>query len=442
MMAVRLLFTVLALFSLFSTATAAELHTEVVVKDAVNYTPQLIATSAVPRPHIDALARVGATIYAGGLFRAVSNAAGTQTYRVQHFVAFDAATGRLRLTLGSGYKDPVFKGQIWAMAALGDSVFVGGEFTTVNGLARRSLVKIDAKTGAVIARFNAGFAGGTVWDLKIWNGPDGNTPMLIVGGSMGRKLIALDPRTGAEIDYFRLGISNAIPDAWGGVAVYSIAINPQGTKLVATGNFQTVGDRQRTRLFVADLTGPQATLDPWYYPGFSKPCGQRKARRIAYLQGVDFAPSGAYFVVTATGGAPAERADIWPSGSAKYHTVCDAAARFNLNDDRAPVWVNYTGGDSVWTVAVTGAAVYVQGHFEWLDNPQGRKSQDGGGAARRQGIGAISPHTGKALPWNPAKPAVLGGKAFLTTADGLWVGSDSPLFAGEAHRGLAFVPLP
>jgi hypothetical protein len=46
------------------------------------------------------------------------------------------------------------------------------------------------------------------------------------------------------------------------------------------------------------------------------------------------------------------------------------------------------------------------------------------------------------LSWNPRKPAQMGGKAFLVTPGGLWVGSDSERFNGELHRGIAFAPLP
>jgi len=124
--------------------------------------------------------------------------------------------------------------------------------------------------------------------------------------------------------------------------------------------------------------------------------------------------------------------------------VCDAAARFDMDDDSHPAWINYTGGDSVWATAVTGAAVYVQGHFQWLDNPNGFASSCPAGevCARRTGIGAIDPQTGLALPWNPRKPAQLGGKDFLATSEGLWIGSDSTMVQGEYHRGIAFMPLP
>ncbi len=92
------------------------------------------------------------------------------------------------------------------------------------------------------------------------------------------------------------------------------------------------------------------------------------------------------------------------------------------------------------SVAATGAAVYVQGHNRWLDNPYGRNSA-GEGAVERPGGGAIDPVSGKALPWNPVKRAVVGGYDFLATRAGLWVASDGKYFHGEYHYGIAFCPL-
>lgn len=424
-------------------AEAAMLHPEVVQKAPAAFTPELVATESVKRPRVEAIAQIGATIYAGGLFMRVALPAGGPSYARDNFVAFDATNGTLKSLADPGYSDPVFDGPVIAIAALGSSLFVGGQFMTVNGVSRPRLAKIDANTGAVDTAFNAKFKGGRLWDLDIWDGPNGSSPRLIVGGSQKRKLMALDPDTGADTGYINLGIADPIPNAWGGVAVYNAAINPAGTKLVATGNFRMVGGESRMRLFMVDLTGASATLDPWYYPGFAKDCSATHPRRIAYLQGVDFSPDGTYFVVAATGQIPKDRpADIWPVGSATYHTVCDAAGRFDLANDQSPVWINYTGGDSMWSVSATGAAVYVQGHFVWLDNPFGFASGDGGGAVERLGIGAIDPEIGKALPWNPKKPAAIGGKAFLATPAGLWIGSDSVRFNGKHRRGIAFAPLP
>ncbi len=185
---------------------------------------------------------------------------------------------------------------------------------------------------------------------------------------------------------------------------------------------------------MANISGATATLDGWYYPRFASACSSTHPRRIAYLQGVDFSPNGAHFSVAATGQIPRP--------GDRFETVCDGIGRFAMSDDSEPEWINYTGGDSVWAVSDTGAAVYAQGHFQWLDNPFGFASRDGGGAARRLGIGAINPTTGLALPWDPAKPASIGGRALVATSAGLWVGSDSLRFGGEPRRGLAFAPLP
>jgi hypothetical protein len=125
-------------------------------------------------------------------------------------------------------------------------------------------------------------------------------------------------------------------------------------------------------------------------------------------------------------------------------SICDAAARFNAKPEdstAAPTWINYTGGDTLHSTAATGAAVYVQGHQRWLDNPEGRDNA-GPGAVSRPGIGAIDPVTGLALSWNPTKTRGVGGKDFLATSTGLWVGSDGNLFHHEFRAGIAFCPLP
>jgi hypothetical protein len=153
------------------------------------------------------------------------------------------------------------------------------------------------------------------------------------------------------------------------------------------------------------------------------------------LRDVDFSPDGSYFVIAGSGYIPA-------SSSQLGYTICDAVARFETANPAParPTWINYTGGDTLHSVAATGAAVYVQGHQRWLDNPYGKDSA-GPGAVARQGIGAIDPKSGKALPWNPSKDRDVGGKDFLVTASGLWVASDGRHFRGETRWGIAFCPL-
>jgi hypothetical protein len=352
------------------------------------------------------------------------------------------------------FKPVLTGGQVWAMATDPStrSVYVGGRFTTVNGASRAALVKLDAATGAMDARFRPPFNVGQVNDLEM--ATLGGVRRLVVGGAVGRRLMSLDPATGADDHYLTSLVADPIPGAWGNLAVYQFAIDPSRTHLVATGNFRTVDGRPRSRMFVLDLGARTSHLSSWYYPAFAKPCSSTAPRRIAYLQGVDWSPDGTAFTIAATGQVPLHRSEIWyhrlGRANARNTTVCDGVGRFALADPTRPLWVNYTGGDSVWRVTDTGAGVYVSGHFKWLDNPDGVGSRGTGDATSgappvsRRGIGSINPRTGLANAWNPGLRATRsGGKAFLPTTSGLWVGNDASAFGRREppHYGLAFAPL-
>jgi len=401
------------------TAIAAHPHPRVVSEQPDADTAELVSTSGVPRPRPDALATSNDRVYLGGVFEAIEDDSGV--HNRANVASVNESTGQV-LPFA-----PELNGAVDALVAQGDSLYVGGRFTSVNGVSRRYLVKVNAVTGAVDQAFNARLPG-RVHDLAISRG------MLFASGAFGANLLALDLNTGANTGYVNLDISGEQPNAWGTTAVYQFAIDPAGSRLVGVGNFTTVGGQSRQRAFMLDLNAGSATVDPWYYAPLAKACAIVTPHMIAYLTDVDFAPDGSYFVLVSTGFVP-RSGDL-------YETICDATARFEtgIANPHRPTWINYTGGDTLTSVAATGAAVYVQGHNRWLDNPQGRDSA-GPGAVNRLGIGAIDPTTGKALPWDPPKPARNGGEGFLATPNGLWVGSDSIKFAGKPHRGLAFVPL-
>ena len=404
---------------------------DVVSDNPANNTPVLVDTDPVDTTalHVDAIAQADGTLYAGGLFDAVANspANGGQQFDRDNVVALDADTQELRQAFA-----PVVDGNVWAIEATANAVYIGGAFSTVNGVSTPALAKLNPLTGAVDPLFDAGFNGGRIEEIKLVDG------RLIVAGKNARKLMALDPDTGRDTRYIDLGISDPVPNTRGGVTIFDFAVNPAGTQLIATGNFLTVAGEPRSKFFVADLGANEATLNDWYYEPLAERCATDNPRRVANLQGVDYSPDGTHFAVTATG-------QIVETASDRNRTVCDAVGYFDLADDTTPEWINYTGGDSVWSTAVTGAAVYAQGHFSWLDNTRGFASKcpeaDLAICDARKGVGAIDPETGMALPWDPKKPARLGGKDFLATTEGLWIGSDSRRINGEERYGLAFMPL-
>lgn len=412
--------------SMPSGAVASEPHPTVVSEDPVDYTPHLAADAVQSKPLALAVAELDHTMYVGGRFHAVEDAKRTTTTVRENLVAFDATTGDVATAFHPGLNGPVF-----ALLAVGDSVYVGGSFASVDGVARPAIAKLDALTGAVDAAFQpAAISSGRVSEIRLVNG------RLLVGGTFKKRLVALNPITGHNTGYINVPITGQLDLSNSKTEVYRFAVDPAGTRLVAVGNFTTVDGQDRKRAFMLDLDADAAVLSPWYYPPLDSKCLSNTPTRQAYLEDVDFSPDGSYFVFGATGYVPATTAEI---GTA----VCDAAARFETNvlAPIKPTWINYTGGDTIHSVAVTGAAVYVQGHFRWLDNPNGKDSE-GPGAVDRLGIGAIDPVTGKALEWAPPKPAAQGGQDFLATSEGLWVMSDSRRFDNEYHRGIAFAPLP
>jgi hypothetical protein len=392
----------------------------VVSEDPADVTPNIVPDSVVSDPSVLALGHLAHTIYAGGSFHTVTDAGGTRSLTRHNIVAFDAATGAIRTFA------PRVNGTVWAVQPYRKAIFVGGEFTTVNGGAHRAIVKVNATSGAVVHKFTKSFASGSVTELRMARG------RLIVGGSIPGKLIALNPRTGKKTKYLKLAIEGTVASNAGPTDVYRFAVSPDQRRLVAIGNFTSVAGDDRWRAFMVNLRSDTANLNRWSYPPFQRMCSAGTVP--SYLKDVDFSPDSSYFIVVASG--------FVPQSGGLGTDVCDAAARFetSVRNPAAPTWINYTGGDTLHSTVATGTVVYVQGHQRWLDNPFG-ENDAGPGAVSREGIGALNPTTGKALSWNPGKTRGVGGKDLLATSAGLWVASDGAYFNGEYRSRIAFCPL-
>jgi hypothetical protein len=387
-----------------------------------NKTPHAIDDGVVANAAVNSFSEVGSTMYAGGRFHTVQNANRTISYTRDNLFSFDIATG----TPTSW--NPSVNGEVMRTLAAGGFLYVGGKFSTANGVSNH-LVRYDLSSGQIDAGFSpAATAGsGAVTDLEYVAG------RLIVSGSFAKRIVALNPSTGADTGYINISVAGSVSSKAGRVAVFRFAVDPAATKLVGIGNFTTVNGAIRTRAFMLDLGTSSASLDAWYYQPFTKMC---QASSLAdYLRDVDFSPDGSYFVIASTG-------YVSLSGDL-FSTVCDAVARFetSIANPTKPTWINYTGGDTLWSVAAVGAAVYVGGHQRWLNNPNGRDSA-GPGAVDRPGVGAVSSTTGLALSWNPTKTRGVGLKFIYPTSTGVWFGSDGRLFHNTVHDSIAFTPLP
>lgn len=413
----------LAAAALYSpTAEASIALPAVVSANPANFTPNVLDDAVVSHTAVYALGQSGDTMYSGGTFHTVANSSGTQFTRNNLF-SFSATSGTINAFA------PNINGAVWGVNASPSALYVGGTFTTVDGVARRGIAKLDPITGAVDTSFNAGLKSGSVTEVRLVNG------RLIIGGTFPGKLLALNPATGANTGYINVPITGTVASNAGATDVYRFAVDPAGTRLVALGNFTTVGGQPRSRAFMLDLGATSASLASWYYQPLQNMCQASSIPQ--YLRDVDFSPNGDYFVFVSTGYVPQFNDPL-----AIGRDLCDATARFETNNPTPtrPTWINYTGGDTLHSLAVAGSAVYVQGHQRWLDNAYGNDSC-APGCAPRPGIGAIDPNTGKALSWNPTKTRAVGGKDLLVTPAGLWVGSDGARIGGELRDNIGFMPL-
>ena len=388
-------------------------------------TPNLVGSGGVPHPAAYSISEGDSgTVVVGGNFDTIENSQRNTQYARTNIFAFDKASGAISTDF-----NPVLNGDVWSVLVSGSSVYIGGGFTTVNGVNRRAIAKLDLATGQLDPLFTPALSG-RVSDMQMRNG------VLVIAGTFGRRLMAINPTNGNVSTYIpnTLTVTGKLPNS-NSAQVFKFDISPDGQHLVAVGNFTHVVGQARPRVFMLDLGPTAATLSPWNYYAFGLSCSSTRTNAIAWVQDVDFAPDSSYFAVAAFG-------YMYQNGQRGFQP-CDAVARFETNtlSPTSPTWINYTGGDSLKSVAVTGAAVYVQGHSRWLNNPFGQDSA-GPGALVRAGGGAIDPTTGLALSWNPKMPQQSGGYQIVPTATGVWFANDGTFFGGKYRRGIRFAPLP
>ena len=405
----------------------------VVSANPVDTTPHVLNGSVL------AIAAVGSRVYVGGTFTTVADAGSTAQSTRNYLFAFDRSTGRVVTTYTPAVNGPV---ESIAPAPDGTSIIIGGRFTTVNGAAQRGLAMLDTN-GARVSSFAARTNG---YVLKVLV----RGSQLIAGGRFSSangvsrsNLAVLHASTGALDTSFTIGATQGRTRTNGttpAAFIDEMDANANGTRLVVIGNFRQVGGQPRQQIAMIDLVARSVT--GWFTNRFPNDvvgtpqaykCGQSFDTQ---MRDVEFSPDGGYFVVVTTGGAPDRNAT----------SLCDTASRWETAATPGPngvveTWKNCTGGDTLYSVATTGVAIYVGGHQRWLDNCGGRDNATAG-SFDAPGIGAINPTTGAAIrTWSPGRTRGVGAEELVANAEGLYIGSDTESLGGEYHARLGRFPL-
>ena len=386
-----------------------------------------------------AINQVGPQIFTGGSFTNEQNHGSSTVVNQKYLVAFNAGTGAINTAFA-----PVLDGTVQSIepGPTSTTVYVAGSFNTVNGVKSKSIVLLNTSNGSIVTGWKPAVPNGVGQAIRYVNNQlllGGDFSM--VGTTAHSGLVGLNPTTGALTSYTNVQFTGhhnyAGSGANAGVGVNAMTVSPDGTRLVAIGNFKNANGVQRDQIAMVDLTSTSATLDQvWNTNQYTAAC-YRNAYD-SYVRDVTYAPDGAYFVVGATGGSG--------SNTDGSRSLCDSAARWSATDtgqDVHPTWVDYTGNDTILSVAITNTAVYVGGHQRWLNNPNAYDSA-GTGAVPRPGLAALDPASGLPLTWNPGRnPRGAGAYAMFASATGLYVGSDTMYFGNYKylHKRIGYFPL-
>ncbi len=381
----------------------------------VNFTPHVLDGT------VWSMTVVGDTVVVGGTFTRVADSSRHYTYARKNLFAYGLYDGAIRPFA------PTVDGVVYALAtAPNGTVVAGGAFKRVNGAVQRGLTRLDLN-GRRITSFHANINWGDVRAVAVQGSRvyAGGT-FESINGVYRAALARVDVTTGAVDTDFNARLT---APGLSRTRVEHFDISPDGRKLVVIGAILRVNGYDRDQIAMFDISGSDADLTNWYTDAFKPQCMKGFD---TYLRQVKFSPDGSYFVVVSTGRA------------SSLDRLCDSAVRFETagSGQHSPTWVQRTGGDSLYAVAVTGSAVYLGGHQRYFDNAYGSDAKGPGpGAVSRMGIGAVSSTTGRALSWNPTRSRGVGVHVFVVVPRGLLVGSDTDQLGHEYHGRIGMFPL-
>jgi hypothetical protein len=327
--------------------------------------------------------------------------------------------------------------------------YIGGKFSEVDGTAVQNIAEISTTTGAVNTAF-AHSANNEVSTIAatgthlLVGGPF--TEINGISGSHGAFYTSLNYETGLYDNYLYL-------DIWGhysysGVVnnytgVYNQQISPNGQYALAEGIFMNVGGKIRQQIFMLTLGTTSGVVNGWYAPLYNQYCEDDEPW---YARDAAWSPDSADVYVASTG-----RHDYNWGGSYPFSTSpCDAAVAFSAAttaQHQNPLWSEYTGCDSLYSIGATADGVYAAGHPQYADNAYDCKGE-GKGAIPDQGLQGFNASTGSVL-LDPAGTAGMYSMSranaddMLLTSEGMWIASGNRFNSNvcDGVKGLAGICL-
>ena len=404
--------------------------------DAANHGGQVVPESVrrdvpvVLDGKVFAHAQVGNRIFVGGDFQQVQLPDGTVLTQPYIF-AYDINTGAFdtafRPTVNNLIRD-------LQPTAAGDGLYVGGLFTNWSGSFPLRLAKLDAQgnldTGFV-ANASARIMSIAVRSDKIFLTGDFND----INGTPRIGFAAVDANTGAVDPGFVMDITMPTKTPSYG---RTVVLTSDGNTLFGLYFGRMVNGQIREAVVKIDVSGATATLTNWNID-WNGQQGNREC--LNALRDMAISPDDSFIVIGGQG------ADNPPN--------CDTVIRY-------PVAGNGTVGydwvarmySSVFSLAVSDAAVYAGGHFCAAPKnpiPAGGISSDFAGTANqcdvndplaavnpsvidpdnavfRKQMAALNPTTGQALPWDPGSNNLVAVYDVTVIDRGLLAGHDGDRF--------------
>ncbi|MFT4233812.1 MAG: PKD domain-containing protein [Microbacterium sp.] len=323
--------------SLVALPLSAQADTSPVEED----TPTTVTADSLPTAQVNGIvwsqAIVGDIVYAGGSFstaRPAGSAIGSDEVTRTNLIAYDITTGVMTSFA------PTINGQVLSVAASpdGSRLYIGGDFTEIDGSKRNRIAAFDTATGALVSSFapsvNASVRGvvatdSAVYFTGVFTQVAGNTRSKIAAVSSDGTLLSFAPVLDG-------GRGNAIQ------------VSSDGTSVVAGGAFTTANGSSNPGYGLALFDAETGALEPTGVNDSVRNGGSAAAIWSLSSDGTSFYGTG--YVYGSGGNLEGSFRADWATGDL--------------------VWVEDCHGDTYSSYA-TEDAVYVAGHSHYCGSIEG-----------------------------------------------------------------------